>query len=71
MKTWHWIILAVITIASIVLQLWGPQSAHPHAWDRIPGFYALFGFGACVVIIFVSKTLGKVWLEKREDYYDE
>ena len=36
------------------------------AW---PGFYAFFGFVACVVIILVSKLLGFA-LKKPEDYYD-
>jgi hypothetical protein len=34
-----------------------------------PGFYALFGFIACVAIILISKVLGFV-LKRREDYYD-
>ncbi|BCA78296.1 hypothetical protein [Desulfuromonas sp. AOP6] len=36
------------------------------AW---PGFYALFGFIACVAIILISKVLGFV-LKRPEDYYD-
>ena len=38
--------------------------------DKIPGFWSLFGFTACVVIIIVSKWLGKNGLMKDEDYYD-
>ena len=38
--------------------------------DKIPGFWSLFGFIACVVIIIVSKWLGKNALMKDEDYYD-
>jgi len=38
--------------------------------DKIPGFWSLFGFSACVVIIIVSKWLGKNGLMKNEDYYD-
>ena len=38
--------------------------------DKIPGFWSLFGFTACVVIIIVSKWLGKNGLLKDEDYYD-
>ena len=38
--------------------------------DKIPGFWSLFGFTACVVIIIVSKWLGKIGLMKDEDYYD-
>ncbi len=36
------------------------------AW---PGYYALFGFLACVAIILVSKLLGYL-LKREEDYYD-
>ncbi len=39
-------------------------------WDRIPGFNAIYGFISCLIIIVVSKTLGKWWLQKKEDYYD-
>ena len=35
-----------------------------------PGFYAVFGFISCVVIILVSKLLGFA-LKKSEDYYDD
>jgi hypothetical protein len=38
--------------------------------DKIPGFWSLFGFIACVLIIVVSKWLGHHWLMKDEDYYD-
>ena len=38
--------------------------------DKIPGFWSLFGFSACVVIIIISKWLGKNGLMKDEDYYD-
>ena len=39
--------------------------------DKIPGFWSLFGFIACVVIIVASKWLGKHGLMKNEDYYDK
>lgn len=44
---------------------------HAHtAAERIPGFWALFGFVACVVIIIVSKWYGHLGIMTREDYYD-
>jgi hypothetical protein len=44
---------------------------HPHfGWDKIPCTYALYGFLSCGVIIAISKILGKLWLQKGEDYYD-
>jgi hypothetical protein len=44
--------------------------AHTSA-EHIPGFWALFGFGACVLIIIGSKAFGHAGIMKREDYYDE
>lgn len=34
------------------------------------GYYAVFGFVATVVIVFVSKALGKLFVEQPEDYYE-
>ena len=39
-------------------------------WSAIPGFFALFGFFGCLLIIVFSKFLGRILLYKREDYYD-
>lgn len=44
---------------------------HAHtAVEHIPGFWAVFGFVACVVIIIVSKWYGHLGIITREDYYD-
>lgn len=40
-----------------------------HSWENIPGFYALFGFIACVVLVLVAKEMRKVVM-RPEDYYD-
>lgn len=39
--------------------------------EHIPGFWAVFGFVACVLIIVVSKWFGHAFVMKREDYYGE
>ena len=39
--------------------------------ERIPGFWAGFGFLACVLIIIVSKWFGHLGIMTREDYYDD
>ena len=39
--------------------------------DKIPGFWSLYGFISCVLIIEVSKWLGQHWLVRDEDYYDK
>lgn len=44
---------------------------HPHfAFESMPAFYALFGFGACVLLVIGSKLLG-VLLGRPDTYYDE
>jgi hypothetical protein len=40
-----------------------------HDWEHLPGFYAVFGFIACVVLVLVAKEMRKVVMRK-EDYYD-
>ena len=40
-----------------------------HAWENLAGFYALFGFVACVVLVLVAKEMRKVVM-RDEDYYD-
>jgi hypothetical protein len=39
-------------------------------YARFPGYGALIGFGGCVVIVVVSKWIGKVLLERSEGYYE-
>ena len=39
--------------------------------DKIPGFWSLFGFISCVLIIVVSKWIGHHWLVRDEGYYDK
>jgi drug/metabolite transporter (DMT)-like permease len=44
---------------------------HAHtAMEHLPGFWSVFGFVACVVIIIVSKWYGHLGIMTREDYYD-
>jgi hypothetical protein len=45
---------------------------HAHtAVEKLPGFWAVFGFLGCVVLILASKAFGHAGIMKREDYYDE
>ncbi len=40
-----------------------------HAWESLWGFYAFFGFIACVSLVLLAKQLRKL-LKRPEDYYD-
>jgi hypothetical protein len=41
-----------------------------HSWETVFGFYALYGFAACVVLVLIAKEMRKLIMRK-EDYYDE
>lgn len=46
------------------------EHAHTFAEKKIPGFWSVFGFVACVMIILVSKWFGHCGIMKQENYYD-
>ncbi|MBB2673244.1 UNVERIFIED_ORG: hypothetical protein GGE44_002809 [Rhizobium esperanzae] len=59
--------LVLIVIADFLV----PREHAEYLWDRLPGWSAVYGFGSCVLLIFVSKFLGhRARLMRREDYYD-
>ena len=43
---------------------------HGHfSWESAPCFYAVYGFIACVSLIFIAKLL-RLLVKRKEDYYD-
>lgn len=63
------IFAGIVFAIAAVLDLVFPSGYGSFAWSGVPGFFALFGFAGCVIIILVSKWLGKAWLQRDEDYY--
>ena len=62
----------VVLAALVVWDALFVSKEHVHtSVERIPGFWAAFGFVACVVIIIVSKWFGHLGIMTREDYYDD
>jgi len=41
-----------------------------HPWEAMFGFYAVYGFVACVLLVLLAKEMRKLLIRK-EDYYDE
>lgn len=41
-----------------------------HPWEAVFGFYGIYGFVACVLLVLVAKALRKI-LMRPEDYYDD
>jgi hypothetical protein len=68
-KRWFCAVLTVAALAEIVL----PRIFHAEthfAFENFPAWGSLYGLISCVAIIVVSKLIGKLWLMRREDYYD-
>ena len=40
-----------------------------HPWEELWGFYAIYGFVACAVLVLVAKQMRKL-LMRGEDYYE-
>ena len=63
--------LVVVAVAEIVLPLVF-HGGHPHfSFESWPAWGSLYGLISCAAIIVVSKLLGKAWLMRREDHYDD
>jgi hypothetical protein len=71
MKRRFYVFLAVAALAEAGLPLiFGGGESH-FRFENLPGWGSLYGFGSCVAIIVVSKLIGKLWLMRPEDYYDD
>lgn len=63
-------VLVLLVAIDAIPALVDKHHAHTKA-EHIPGFWAAFGFVACVLIILVSKWFGHAGIMTREDYYDK
>lgn len=64
LRKYFYIALAIL----LVLDLFIPKHGH-FTWENAPSFYAVYGFIACVSLIFVAKLL-RLLVKRREDYYE-
>ena len=63
-------VLALLIIIDAIPALVDKEHAHTGI-EHLPGFWSVFGFLACVIIIIASKWFGHAGIMKKEDYYDE
>lgn len=71
MNRLSWTLLGIVALISLLGGLAMPHDpVHDAWWNRIPGFFALFGFFGCLLIAVFAKLLGRFLLQKKEDYYD-
>jgi hypothetical protein len=62
-------ILALVVLMDAIPAIVNKEHAHTGI-EHFPGFWAVFGFVACVVIILFSKWFGHLGIMTREDYYE-
>ena len=69
-KRWFYAGLAVLASTEFL----APRLFHAESADfwfeDLPAWESIYGLISCVVIITGSKFLGKLWLTRRENYYD-
>jgi hypothetical protein len=72
LKRWLRILFAIsalLFLADFVVYHFADK--HPHfAWDGRPGFYAIYGFMSCVVVVYAARLLRPLVM-RDEDYYDD
>ena len=69
-KTMKRIAYAVL-ILILVIDFFIPRHEFHFFGDGIPGFWSLFGFVACILIILISKWIGRLGIMQDENYYNE
>ena len=70
----RWIMVSVSVLVIFILLDLLLVSGHVHIefpWSHIAGFFSLFGFIGCLLIIGFAKLLGHYWLQREEDHYDK
>jgi len=65
-----WLVTALaLIVVSVVLDILLLRQQGEPEWTFFPGFYALFGLVGAMLIIVISRWLGRLWLERNEEYY--
>ena len=79
-RGFYWLCAIVILIDVIFSLGWHKHAAFTedisvHSLETLPAFYGLYGFLACVGLVYVSKLMrelaGKKILMRDEDYWDK
>jgi len=63
-RLYFYIALGILLIVDFFI----PKHGH-FPWESAPEFFAVYGFVACVSLIFVAKLL-RLLVKRKEDYYD-
>ena len=60
--------------ALVIVEMAAPFVLYPDhghfRFEDLPAWGSVYGLVSCVLIIVLSKILGKLWIMRRETYYD-
>ncbi|OFV91222.1 MAG: hypothetical protein A3G76_13580 [Acidobacteria bacterium RIFCSPLOWO2_12_FULL_65_11] len=70
LKRWFYAGLAVVALSEIAAPYVFHEEHAEFAFENLPAWESVYGLISCAAIIIGSKLLGKLWLMRREDYYD-
>ena len=67
-----YVVLTIVALVEIIGSLAFHDNSETHFWfESFPAWGSTYGLISCVAIILVSKLIGKLWLMRRDDYYDD
>lgn len=74
MKSWKdpvTVALAAVLLALVAVEaIFVPHSSPKFPWHHVPGYAAIIGLGACLIVVQLSKALG-AWFLQRPESPDE
>lgn len=62
-----WVLVSVCGLLFVTDFIYHRHIVHP--WEELWGFYAIYGFVSCVVLVLVAKQMRKL-LMRKEQYYE-
>ena len=64
------VVLVVLVVLDAVPAIVDKEHAHT-AMEHVPAFWTVFGLLGCLLLVVFAKSLGRVGISTREDYYDD
>ena len=67
-------VVALLIFDVVYIILSKQHIIHRHVeyqWEEYFGFYAIYGFVACVILVLISKYVLRPLVKRKEDYYDK
>ena len=68
-KRFFLIFYVICTILLIAEFIFGKETSHPHPWEWLPLFYAVWGFISFWFLVLVARPMRSL-LIRSEDYYE-